>query len=162
MKPLVHISAAILLLLSLFPLGCTTVTAPDGTTQSLPNVQLMQTTAQSAAFLGTTVWLTGLGDKSNVPAHPQDRQYFELSRQSLRILIAGGTFSSADLAHALQSLPVTELQGSEGTLIVGEAVILWDQYGRQLVSLDKTLVFETYILPVAKSILAGLDLALGQ
>jgi hypothetical protein len=76
-------------------------------------------------------------------------------------LIAAGNFSAADLTAALQALPVKELQGGEGTLIVGEAVILWDQYGRQLASLDKAQVFQTYILPVAKAIYEGLDMALG-
>jgi hypothetical protein len=141
--------------------GCTTVSNPDNSTSRVPDVAQMQAVAQSAAFLGTEIWLNGLGDRTRVPAHPDDRTKFVMARDSLRALIAAGTFSSADLKAVLQQLPIKELQGSEGVLIVGEVVILWDRYGRQLASLDKAQVFETYILPVAQSILDGLNLALG-
>lgn len=148
--------------LSLTP-GCTTVqtTNPDGTTSTskVPNVAAMSSIAQSAVYIGTTVYLNGI--PPTVAAHPQDRAAFETARTSLRALIAAGTFSASDLTASLQALPIKQLQGSSGTLIVGEAVILWDQYGQELVSLDKAQVFDTYILPVAKSILAGLDQALG-
>jgi hypothetical protein len=96
-----------------------------------------------------------------IPAHPGDRDKFNLARTSLKTLIAAGTFSPADLTAALQSLPVSELKGDTGSLIVGEGVMLWDQYGQQLASLDKAQVFDTYVLPMAKAILAGLDQALG-
>lgn len=147
--------------------GCKTVTTTDpGTgatnTVSVPDVKQMQIVAQSAAYLGTTIWLDGLGDGTRVPAHPQDRAKFELARQALKILIAGGTFSAADLKEALLMLPVKELQGAGGNLVIGEAVVLWDVYGRQLANLDKAQVFSTYLLPVAQSILAGLNMALGE
>ena len=145
--------------------GCTSVTTTgtDGTTstQRVPDVKQMQLIAQSATYLGTTIWLDGLGDGTRVRAHPQDRAKFETARTALKALIAAGTFTAADLKNALQSLPVAELQGSEGSLVIGEAVVLWDVYGRQLASLDKAQVFSTYILPVAQSILDGLNLALG-
>jgi hypothetical protein len=43
---------------------------------------------------------------------------------------------------------------------VGEAVTLWDDYGRLLAKLDKHQVFESFVLPVAKAISRGLDMAL--
>lgn len=137
--------------------GCTTTS----TGQKVPDVALMQSVAKSATFLGTSIYLNGLGDKTRFPAHPESREKFETARTSLRILIASGTFTAADLTAALQALPVKELQGAEGTMLVGEVVILWDAYGRQLASLDKAKVFDTYILPVAKAVLEGLDMALG-
>ena len=140
--------------------ACTTVTNPKtGATTKVPDVVQMEAIAQSAAFIGTTVWLNGI--EPNVAGHPQDRPQFELARTSLRALIAGGEFSAADLTAALQSLPVAELKGDTGSLIVGEAVTLWDVYGQQLASLDKAQVFRTYILGVAKAILTGLDQAMG-
>lgn len=145
--------------------GCTTVstTAPDGSTNivSVPDVRQLRVVAKSAAYLGTVIWLEGLGDQTRVPAHPQDRDKFEMARDALKVLIAGGTFSGEDLKAALQTLPVKELQGGNGSLVVGEAVILWDQYGRQLVGLDKAQVFATYLLPVAQAIEEGLSLGLG-
>src|ERR1044071_557823 len=137
------------------------VVQPNGVivTNTVPDVQQMTAIAKSAAYLGTSVYLNGLPPR--LAGHPGDRPAFVTARSSLGALIAAGNFSAADLTAALQALPVKELQGGEGTLIVGEAVILWDQYGRQLASLDKAQVFQTYILPVAKAIYEGLDMALG-
>jgi hypothetical protein len=150
-------------LLCLLP-ACTSIQKTDPNTGAtntvhVPDVAQMQLVAKSAVYVGTTVWLKGV--PPGLPAHPEDREAFETARTSLQTLIAAGSFSAGDLSAALQSLPIKELQGDTGSLIVGEAVILWDQYGRQLASLDKALVFNTYILPVAKSILDGLNLALG-
>lgn len=156
----------ILILLSLsltltLAAGCKTMTRPGSTnTVTVPDVELMKSTAQSAAFIGTTIYLNGLGT-DNIPAHPEARAAFETARLSLRTLIAAGSFSPSDLTAVLKSLPVQELKGDAGTLVIGEAVILWDQYGRQLADLDKAQVFNTYVLPVAKAILNGLDLAMG-
>ncbi len=168
--PMKNIKLSLILIpilsLSLFNTGCmhlasttnpsTGVVTPGA---SVPNVPLMCSTAKSAAYLGTLIYLNGL--PPNLKGHPQDRAAFVTARNSLAALIAAGTFSSADLVTALQGLPVQELKGDGGTLIVGEAVILWDQYGQQLASLDKAQVFTTYILPVAKAIRDGLDMALG-
>lgn len=127
--------------------GC--VTGPDG--KSVPNVPLMKATAKEASYVGTVVWLK---------AHPEDRAEFELTRTSLRALIAAGSFSTTDLTQALSALPIGELRGDTGAIIVGAAVTLWDAYGRELASLDQDKVFETYVLPVAQSILEGLDAGL--
>lgn len=155
-----------LALAGLLAAGCTTVTTttPDGGTNTVrvPDVKQMQLVAKSAAFLTTEIWLYGLGDKSNVPAHPEDRPKFEKARASLQALIAAGTFSVGDLKAALQALPVSEMQGDAGRLVIGEAVVLWDTYGRQLATLDQAQVFNGYVLPVAQALLDGLNLALGQ
>ncbi len=147
----------------LFTAGCKTMTSTNAAgvtvTNSAPDVDAMASIAKSAAYLGTSVYLNGLPPR--LAGHPQDRPAFVTARSSLKALIAAGTFSMADLTAALQALPVKEMQGSEGTLIVGEEVILWDQYGRQLARLDKAQVFAAYILPVAKAIYEGLDMALG-
>jgi hypothetical protein len=131
-----------------------TSTVPDAAM-----VQVVATTAKSAAYLGTKIYLEGLPPR--LPAHPEAREQFELARTSLRGLIALGSFSAGDLTTALQTLPIQELKGENGTLLVGEAIVLWDTYGRQLASLDKAQVFEGYIKPVSQAILDGLDMALG-
>lgn len=139
-----------------FAPGCVhvPVVATDGTvtTNTLPNVKAMKTIAKSAAYLGTFTYLQN---------RPQDRDLFELTRTSLQTLIAAGTFSVADLKAALQKLPIKQLQGTQGSVIVGEAVILWDEYGTELAALDSSQIFNTYVLPVAQALLEGLDLALG-
>lgn len=128
-------------------------------TQRVPDVAQMQTIAKSAAYLGTQVWLNGL--PPSLAAHPNDRAKFVIARNALQTLIAAGNFNATALTAALQNLPITQLQGANGTLIVGEAVILWDQYGQQLASLDKAQVYSTYVQPIAQSILDGLNMALG-
>jgi hypothetical protein len=144
--------------------GCKTATYQDpGTglvvTNRVPDVALMTGVAKSAAYLGTEIYLQGI--PPGVPGHPEARPAFEAARNSLAALVAAGTFSASDLTAALQNLPVKELQGAQGSLVVGEAVILWDEYGQQLANLDKAKVFPTYILPVAQALLDGLNMALG-
>ena len=128
--------------------GCSTT--PTG--QKVPDVKAMSAVAQSAAAIGSMVWLEH---------NPGDRATFEQVRTGLRILIASGTFQASDLTTLLRQLPIKELKGDSGTLIVGTAVTLWDVYGRQLTDLDKAQVFATYVLPVAQAILAGLDQGMG-
>ncbi len=138
----------ILFLIPLLLAGCTTT--PTG--QQVPDVATMQVVARSATYVGTRLWLE---------ANPQDRVKFEAARLGLRALIAAGSFDAQQLTAVLSQLPVKELRGDLGTVVIDTAVVLWDQYGRQLASLDKQQVFNTYVLPVAQSILAGLDLAMG-
>jgi hypothetical protein len=142
----VVLTAALIAGLTTFA-GCTTT--PTG--QRVPDVGAMTFTAQSASYVGARMWLR---------EHPEDRSAFERSRDGLKILIAAGTFSAQDLTVALQKLPIRELRSDEGAVIVDVAVVLWDNYGRQLADLDKARVFDTYILPVAKAIYKGLDQAL--
>jgi hypothetical protein len=146
--------------------GCKTVTSTDSSGASVTNkvpddmaIAIAAGAAKSAAYLGTKVYLEGLPPR--LAGHPADRDKFELARSSVKALIAAGTFTSADLAAALQGLPIRELQGSEGTLIVGEAVVLWDTYGRLLANLDKAQAFKSFVLPFAQAVADGLDLALG-
>jgi len=146
--------------------GCKTVVSTDPTGKTVTNrvpdqvaITIAAGAAKSAAYLGTKIYLEGLPPR--LAGHPQDRDKFETARSSVKSLIAAGSFSSADLTAALQGLPIKELQGSEGTLIVGQAVILWDTYGRLLANLDKAQAFQAFVLPFAQAIADGLDLALG-
>jgi hypothetical protein len=146
--------------------GCKTVTTTDAAGVTTTNrvadqavIALAAGTAKSAAYLGTKIYLEGLPPK--LAGHPNDRAAFETARASVKALIAAGSFSPSDLTTALQNLPIKELQGESGTLIVGEAVVLWDSYGRMLASLDKAQAFQQFVLPFAQAVAEGLDLALG-
>jgi hypothetical protein len=147
--------------------GCKTVVSTDAngvtTTNKVPDqvaIDLATGAARSAAYLGTTIYLNGIAP--NVPGHPNDRPAFETARASVKTLIAAGNFSPADLTAALQGLPIKALKGGDATLIVGEAVTLWDTYGRLLADLDKAQAFKTFVLPFAQAIADGLDQALGS
>src|SRR3954452_24811144 len=111
------LSAAFLVATLTFTPGCRTSTFTDPTTGAVstnraPDVQAMASLAKSAAYLGTSIYLNGLGDKTRVPAHPEAKPAFESARTGLKGLIAAGTFSASDLTAVLQGLPVKELQGA--------------------------------------------------
>lgn len=133
---------------ALFATGCTTTQTGSKTVDPA----ILRLVAQEAAAVGSTVWLQG---------HPNDREAFTLARTSLRALIATGTGSPADLQAALASLPISQLQGSGGAVIVSGAVVLLDAAGRQLTALDSKQIWSGYVLPVAQGLEAGLSQGLG-
>lgn len=138
-----------------FAPGCTSVrtVGADGTavTNSVPDPTILRITAQEAAALGGQFWLA---------EHPENRPEFELARTSLAALIATGNGTPADLQAALAQLPIKQLEGSSGAVIISGAVVLLDAAGRQLVKLDSKQVWSAYVEPVAQGLLAGLDQAL--
>ena len=113
---------------------------------------LLTTVAKTASYVGTRVWLD---------SHPQDQAIFMEVERGLRVLIAAGEFDAAELTAVLKQLPVTELRGDTGAVIVDTAVVLWDSYGRKLADLDKQQAFTTYVLPVAKAVHEGMQMGLG-
>lgn len=138
------IAAALIAVVSFSTIGCKTgETATDA-----QKAARVATVAQLAAFDGASIWLT---------SHPDDRQYFEAARTSLKLLLATDTINPADFTAALQGLPIKELQGPNGALIVGSAVILYDAYLRENVNLDANV----YLRPVITAVAQGLDRALG-
>ena len=139
---------AILALLALFVQACATDPA---TGKRVPDVDRMQSIAKDATAIGTRDYLT---------LKPEDRGKFIMARNALSALIAAGEFNAADLETALAQLPIKQMQGGKGAILIDSAIILWDAYGQEVTRLDKAQVFETYILPVAKSILDGLNIGL--
>jgi hypothetical protein len=105
--------------------------------------------AELAAYSGTTVYLE---------KHPDKRPYFVAANAALGNLLSSTNVTPAQLAEALQGLPVRELQGSQGSLIVGNAVILYDSLLRENVNMDANV----YLRPVITSIHSGLTRALAQ
>jgi hypothetical protein len=142
-KHLLSLLAVIALTLT----GCTTTQ----TGKTIPDPTVLRITAQEAAALGGQFWLSN---------HPQDRQAFILAQTSLKALIATGNGSPAELQSALASLPIKELNGTNGSVIVAGAVVLIDAAGRQLLKLDKAQVWSAYVEPIAQGLAAGLDQAL--
>jgi hypothetical protein len=140
----IQLSISCCLGLLLFGFGCTTT--PSGS--KIPDPALLQLTAQEASAVGTILWLKD---------HPNDRAKFELARTSLKGLVAAGSGSPADLQAALQSLPISELNGTQGAVIISSAVVLMDRAGQQLVGLDKSQIWSRYVAPIAMGLAAGLD-----
>ncbi len=141
-----RVSALAFCLLSLALLtGCASIGSnPAADAQ---RIQRLSTVAELAAFTGTQYWLGG---------HPQDRPYFALSLAALDSLLKDRNYDPQALTAALSSLPVKQLQGDKGALIVSAATILYDGYASEVVNLDKAI----YIAPVIAAIRNGLFRAL--
>lgn len=134
------------------PLSLTTgcITTADG--RKIPDPVVLTAIAQDAAYVGATITL-----KSN----PQYRPEFELTRLALEQLIAAGSGSPSDLQAALAKLPIKELQGQNGAILVQQAVVVLNAARAKLAELDKAQVYSGYVQPIAQGLLAGLDQALG-
>ena len=128
--------------------GC--VTTSSGNKAVDPAV--LELVAEDAAAIGGSTFLQ---------ANPQYRPAFQLARTSLKALLAAGNGTPADLKAALDSLPIAQLKGNQGAVIVSSAVTLIDIAGRQLQAADKQQVWASYVQPIATGLLAGLDQALG-
>ena len=140
---------ALLSILALLAMPACTTT-PTG--QSTVDPVVLQAISHEAAAVGATL---------DLAARPQDRGPMQLAQTSLKALIAAGSGNPADLQAALSSLPIAQLKGTQGAVIVAGAVTIIDAAGKQLATMDKAQVYNSYVLPVAKGVLAGLDQALG-
>jgi hypothetical protein len=120
--------------------GCRTAPPQQAT-------QRMAAIAELAAYTGAGLDLVD---------HPQRRIYYEASVAALDGMLKDRNYSPAAFAAALQKLPVRELRGEKGALIVGAAVLLWDQYAAEIVNLDQ----EQTVKPVVVSVRNGLARAL--
>jgi hypothetical protein len=137
--------SAFCILTSALLLGCASVGSnPAADAQ---RIQRLSTVAEIAAFSGTTYWLQ---------SHPADRVYFAASLAALDALLKDRNYDPQALTAALSSLPIKQLQGDKGALIVSAATILYDGYASEVVNLDKA----TYIAPVISAIRNGLFRAL--
>src|SRR4051812_32016726 len=108
--------AGALSILTLTP-GC--VTTPSG--QNIIDPVAIETVAQGAAALTAT----GL-----LQYNPAYRLELELSRKSLRVAVDAGSTNLADLRDALSHLPVSQLQGTNGTILVTGGVTILDNAQR--------------------------------
>lgn len=131
--------------------GCKTVTNTDGTTTKRVDPIVLQAVAQDATAVGTTIFLQ---------AHPEYRTQFELAQVSVHALLAAGSGSPADLQAALSGLPIAQLKGQQGAIIVSSAVTLIDLAGAELKGVDSKQVWSNFVQPVAQGIANGLDQAL--
>ena len=130
------------------PTGCTTTS--DG--RKVPDPIVLTAIAQDAAYVGTTITLQ---------TNPQYRPAFDQARLALEGLVAAGSGSPSDLQDVLSRLPVKQLQGTNGAIVVQQAVVILNAARAELAKLDKAQVYSGYVQPIAQGLLAGLDQALG-
>jgi len=112
-----------------------------------PAAERLGSLAKVAAFTGTRVYLA---------EHPEQRPIFVKVHEALQGLEAGGTFDAAALALVLQSLPINELQGPEGSLYVSAAVVLWDEVIGGATAIDQVAVVRAVLPKVREGLALGL------
>lgn len=100
--------------------------------------------AELAAYTGTALRLTD---------HPEDRAKFQAASDSLA---ASTSNDPAALQRVLAALPVKELKGEKGAVIVGAAVLLYEAELSRLTSIDQT----SLAAAVSVSIRSGINRAL--
>lgn len=127
--------------------GC--VTAPTG--ERVVDVARVARLSGVAAELGATMYLE---------KNPSARPYFEASLAAVAALDASGDYNPSRFADALKGLPVRELQGKEGSLYIGLAVVAWGELSveAERANLDKA----EWVRPVLKSVRLGLERALAN
>jgi hypothetical protein len=135
-----------------FALALLTPSCATGPNSAGQNLALATSITESVVFIGATTYLQ---------AKPQDRPAFVAADVALKGFIAAGTGDQAALVALLQSLPLQTFQGPKGKLVAGEAVILFDNLGQLILSLDKKGAVKGKVIPVAQAIELGLAMALG-
>ncbi|RTL02098.1 MAG: hypothetical protein EKK57_02810 [Proteobacteria bacterium] len=126
--------------------GC--VTNSDGSKQINSKVVLV---AELAAYDGTFLYLA---------QNPASRPKFEKAVENLDILIENGVTVDAFIL-IIKSLPIKELQSTQGKLIVDNAIIIFGQFRDDIIKLD-TLEQAKLLLPVVTAVRDGLVKGLNQ
>lgn len=108
-------------------------------------VERVAAIAELAAYTGTAVWIVD---------HPADRIKFKAASDAL----AASSGDTAALQRVLASLPVKELKGEKGAIIIGAAIILYETEIKRLTHVDQSSLAGA----VSKSVKAGIDRALTQ
>lgn len=127
--------------------GCASVPA-DGSAPR--DTKRLEAIAKLAAFDGTVIYLK---------KHPESRATFELAHAELTKFVDdnGGQLSLGALLNVMDELPVKQLQGEYGAVIVGSAIILFDEFVG-----DKVEVDSAQLRPVAVAIRDGIGMGLGK
>jgi hypothetical protein len=96
--------------LAAFCCGCKTTTSQQ-------QIATASALAYEAAYVGTALDLS---------AHPEHRKGFELGLVALSGLLKSTNYTSAELVAALNKLPLKELQGENGAIVIGAIVSVFD------------------------------------
>lgn len=122
--------------------GCTTPSQPGDTKWTM--------IAEIASRRGTYEVLK---------ANPEYAVYFDTTVTALDQLLLKETVSYDDLDAALKKLPVKELQGAEGSLIIRDAVDIYDALLRETLRLKDGTRLRAFAEAIRDGILAGISLA---
>jgi hypothetical protein len=150
-----QVALAIGLALALLVPGCATrpvVTTTNGVTVTNlvqgPDIARISRLSGTAAQLGSLAWLT---------KNPNDRAYFATANEALKGLINSGNYDPAAFASALQGLPIKELKGSEGSLYISVAIVVWDEALQSAEGLNRQELVAATLKAVQSGIQRTLD-----
>jgi hypothetical protein len=99
--------------------------------------------AELAAYTGASVYMLD---------HPESGPAFSAGLIALNLLIADERWDLNGFRAALEKLPTKELKGERGSILIGTAVLLFDQLAREYVDLDRT----AWLKPVMIAVRDGL------
>lgn len=125
--------------------GCS-IFRPATEPTAAQRIERVSAIAELAAYTGTAVRLVD---------HPEDRAKFQAAADALGAASAG---DSTALQRVLSTLPVKELKGDKGAIIIGAAVLLYETELKRLTTIDQT----SLVGAVSASIRAGITRALTQ
>lgn len=123
--------------------GCTTTSS--GT--RVVDVQRVARLAGVAADVGSRVY---------IQHHPADRALFVVTEAALADLDSRGDYDPVKFAAALQTLPIKALTGPDGSLLIGVALVAWDE----LSALSEPLTTKEWVQPVLQKVRDGLARAI--
>lgn len=135
-----HIIAS-LALVALLITGCATNSTVDWRSD-------IATTANLAAYVGASV---------DLQDNPERRPAWVAAEVLLGSIIKDDDYTPSQLVAALEGLPVKELRGGKGTLVVGSAVILWTRLAARI-DIDRTELVKV----VVPAVRAGIQQALAK
>lgn len=127
--------------------GC--ASTPKPTEDQVERISRAATVAEIAAYTGAGFWLL---------EHPGDRDKVTLAISALDGLSSTNGYSGLALAQALSILPIKELKGEKGSLLVGAAVLLYETELSRLTPIEQG----PYVAIMTGRIRAGLQRALDQ
>jgi hypothetical protein len=113
-----------------------------------PDIARISRLSGTAAQLGSLAWLS---------KNPGDRAYFATANEALKGLINSGNYDPAAFASALQGLPIKELKGSEGSLYISVAIVVWDEAIQSAQGLDRQELVAATLKAVQQGIQRTLD-----
>ena len=137
------LTVVLYLALAGFLVGCTTTSTTNSGVDINRVARILGVTAETASFI-------------HLRSHPEDRPRFEAARSALSGLDAVGDYSPIRFAEALQALPLRELKGPDGVLIVTGAMVLWEEANAQFGSVSTP----EWVKPILQRVQGGIDNAL--
>lgn len=105
--------------------------------------------AENAAWVGTMLHLID---------NPDDREWFELAHDAIGAAIAANDYDPLRFKDSLEAIPVDELSGDKGAIIVRSSILLWSSVTPRLVALDT----EQQVKPVMEAVYRGITKALSR